>query len=401
MSWCKFSELFSYFSEIVFSPRSYQLPKFSRIILYHGNSLSDDDWMRQRVKSDFDLKYSDESYSITEPYKYMSWKIAESNEILNDYLEDFVFEIKQRCRDLAFTVGEDGGQLANLCKELADEESLMTRFTVRTAVETYYAGRVRYGMASGKLSYKNIYLESCSSTANEIIPLDLSLFKPTGGQESSVASFSLFSGQNLLLKAKNLNGKFLRVVEFVDLNQIFAPHFPPKCPPILLEKEPFNIVCACGPFVSLAKREIDLTDTSYIKSLADYLKQYNPDVLFLFGPFFDDSQLQAAQQWSLGATLTQSTTYPYQWTLDKLLNYQLRSLCKEIEGLSVHTRIVLIPSANELGGPKIFPTYPADVKHFRPISSFANPSLLNLGGISVGATATDVLLHLSRMEIYK
>ena len=186
------------------------------------------------------------------------------------------------------------------------------------------------------------------------------------------------------------------------MNDIFKPQFPIKCPQLLLEKEPINIICACGPFVSFNNlQDIDLTDKSYMLTIADYLKQYNPDVLFLFGPFFEDSQIEIIQKWSLKETLTKTTTYPYQWSLERLFVYQLRTLTKEIEGLSIHTKIVVVPSANELSGSKIFPTYPFDMKLLKPAISFSNPSIISIGGISVGLSATDVLLHLSRVEIYR
>lgn len=381
-----------------------KIPKTSRVILYHGNSLCDDDWMRQRIKSDINIDYYESSYSLKAPYKIMSAKTLESNESLNDHLDNFAYDLKDICRDSMDQNFEDADLLA-LVKELADEESLHVRFNVKTAVDTFYVGRIRYGTSGGRLSNRNIYLEASFSLGHsDVMPLDFSLFALDHNDQKH--NYSIFPGQMVLIKAQNPNGTFLRVSKVMDISSLVMLKFPPKCPPLLREKEPINIVCACGPFVKvLSGIEPDLTDVSYIKAIADYLKRYNPDILFLFGPFYDESLMETVQKWSLSQSLVNGSsypnTYPYQWTLERLATNQIRALCRELEGLSVHTRIVLIPSPNELSNINIFPVAATDVKLFRNITSFSSPSLLSIDGLEVGLTSADILLHLSRFETHK
>jgi len=364
--------------------------------------------MRQRMKNPTLVEYYDkvEHDKLGKSFKYMAAKIAESNEALNDDLDEFVYEVKSRCRQLCETEIQNE-EWRTIVHELADNETLLTKLTVKTAVETYYIGRIRYTYINRQLSSRNIYLEgSISHCQGEVVPLDLTLFtsKSDSTEESTQPqlTMSLFPGQIVVIKAHNPTGNFLRVTRFIELSEIFQAQFLPECPKVLLNQEPLNIVCASGPFVSFdTSKEIDFTDTTYMRSLADYLKRYNPDVLFIFGPFFDQSHDDAIAQWSLSETITKEGKIPCQMTVDKLFHYHFRALCQELEGLTIYTQICFIPSENELGYTNIFPTFPPEIKQILPIKTFWNPSLLNFGGIAIGAISTDVLLHISRHEVSK
>ncbi|KAH7642068.1 DNA polymerase alpha subunit B [Dermatophagoides farinae] len=378
----------------------FDIPELSRIILYFGNSLNDKEWMCQKVKSDFDLNYMTPTIALKEPFKFMSSKFLESNEALNDHLDNFIFELKNFCQEN----DTDSNADQSLIKDIADEDSLTTRMKTKTVVETLYAGRIRYGMTNGQLNPQIIQLEGpFSLNRGEIIPLDLSLFK-NSPNENGELDFSLFPGKIVILKGQNFTGNYISVTKFIDYAKFIVPDFPLKCPPVLLGQHSFNIICACGSFVKFdphSNKKNDPTDTSYMQAIADYLKKYNPDVLLLFGPFFDESQLDAIQKWSLQDTLVDNS-YPYQWSLERLIQHQIRALMDIIESRSIHTKIVIIPSSNELGQANVYPMYPMEnkfAKEYSNVRSYSNPALLNIGGISFGVTSTDILLHLSRKEI--
>ena len=380
----------------------YEIPKVSRIISHHGNSLSDDDWIQKATKTDIQVDYFNQSIALNQSFKYMSAKLTESNEALNDYLDEFVYEVKARCRQLSENLNTDQ-ELRDIVTDLAEEETLMTRFTLKTAVDTYYIGRIRYGYVNKRLSSRNIYLESSNSyNFGDVVPLDLSLFTSDNANEHF--TISLFPGKIVLVKAQNPEGNFMYVTRFIDLSNILKANFSSKIPKVLLDPKPVSFICASGPFISMDPlNEIDLIDTTYMKALANYVKKYNPDVLFIFGPIFDESQLNHIAQWSLKETVMDGSTFPFkkQWTIEKLFNYQFRALSKELEGLTIPTQIIFIPSANELGSANIFPTNPTEIKQLLQIQSFSNPSLLSFGGIVVGAISSDILLHISRTEISK
>ena len=365
--------------------------------------MEDKQWMCEKVKYDFDMNYMAPMIALKEPFKFMSSKFIESNEALNNYLDNFIFELKNFCQE---DNSESDTDLISLIKDIADEDSLTTRFKTKTVVETLYAGRIRYGTTNGRLNPQIIQLEGpFSLNRGEIISLDLSLLK-NSLNENGEFNYSLFPGKIVILKGQNFTGNYISVTKFIDYSKFIMPDFPLKCPPVLLDQHSFNIICASGPFVRFdpqSNAKYDPTDTSCVLAIADYLKRYNPDVLLLFGPFFDESQLDAIQKWSLQDTLSDNS-YPYQWSLERLVHNQIRALMVAIEGRSIHTKIVIIPSSNELGQVNVYPMFPLENKfstEYPTVKSYSNPSLLNIGGIAVGVTSTDILLHLSRKEIHK
>ncbi|KAF7488562.1 DNA polymerase alpha subunit B [Sarcoptes scabiei] len=380
-----------------------QVPELSRVILYAGDSLDDNQWMRKRIKSDFGIDYLDPNTSIRKAFKFISSKLIEANENLNIYLENFIEELKNSCQKILDDCeGNTDSDSLKVIKDLAHDDCwISTSYHRKTAVETYYVGRIRFRMANHKSNSQTIYLEAPSSVDKEgIIPLDLSQFK-NQSKNQDFEEFSLFPGKIVVLKGQNFSGNHLVVSKFINFNRFLRPLFPLQCPQILQEQEPFNIVCACGPFLKIDdNNQIDFLDTFWMKSIANYLKRYNPDVLFLLGPFIEESMLSSLERWSRQNLMLNENLYPYQWNLDRLFNYQIRFLCKELEGLSVLTRIVLIPSSNELGKINVFPMYPLEVKCQKSVISFSNPSILNIGGVAMGLTTTDILLHLSRNEIH-
>lgn len=389
----------------------------------------------------------------------MSARLAEANQALNNYLDGTVYAIKAHCEDLAkeyegsASTAEDNNnqldeeekELRLIINDLAEEETLMGRLTEKTAVETYYVGRIRYGLAKvgGQLDRRQVSLEaSCAYTKGDIVvPLDLSVLLTQSSQgESSdpdqpVSSppppMSLFPGAIVLLKGQNPTGAAITVSRFIDLGALFSrgpragDHFPAKCPQALIASAEnahhhpqMSIVCASGPFVSFeggsSVQDLNLLDSTYMKALAGYISQHSPDYLLLFGPLFDAEQQSLITDWCVLQNLTTTTTnssnsLATNWTPERLFNHQLRTLTKHFEGRKeVRTQILLIPSASEFpGGPGseaslVFPTPPVERKCRQPgVQYYSNPAMLSLGGVAVGATATDILRHMGRQEISK
>lgn len=349
------------------------------------------------MRNDVNLAYYDDSVALTDSYKYMSSKTLETNELLNDHLDEYFHAIKKKYQGVS-AVNVDDEELAYLINDLENEDSMMVKFNVKTAVENYYFGRIRFEGVNKKLSLKNVYLES-SVTLGQIIVIPLDLTNMLDKKE-----FSLFPGQIVVVKAKNLTGNYLHVTAILYLNQLLPSVFPKNVPAICKENEPTNIACVCGPLFSVdSTKQVDFTDLSCINSISAYLKKYNPDFLFIVGPLFDESQLDAIAKWSMSESLASNSLYPYQMTIEKLIAHQIRALCKDLENSSVLTQIVFVPSASELTGENVFPTFGSDLRKlsYRNIKFVSNPSLLSLDGLAVGVTSADILLHLSRREFHK
>lgn len=347
--------------------------------------------MRQTINADF---VCESKYSVNnEPYKYMSSNLIKSNNELNKYLDDFITEIKVTCQEIHKEL-TDNSVLTHAIKEIAEPDSLTNSLKENAAVETYYCGRIQYNIC------ENIYLEAAFYHRGERVLLDFSELDNSVKKADENLYYSIFPGKIVILKGHNYYGTQITITNFINYSKFLKPNFPLNCPKVLEGKESFNIVFASGPFIKFYDKN-NPTDTTQIKAIADYLKRYNPDVLFLIGPFFDQTFTKSLLKWSIGSELMENYTYPYLWNMDKLFKHQISALCTEIEGLSIHTKIIIIPSSNELGKINIFPMFPTKVKSTRKILSFSNPSLLNIGGICLGLISTDVLLHMAQKEIHK
>lgn len=376
------------------------------------------------------MQYYDAENALKVPYKYMSARVTESNQAVNAFLDGHIYAIKSRCRDINDSENQSSSseektaeeeELRNIITDLADEETLMTRLTEKTATETYYAGRIRYeGTKGGGLNAKNVFLESSMAfNEGDIVPLDLSLFRDKPAHESALP-MAIFPGAIVLFKGQNPTGSLITVSRFIDLGELFkgAADFGRKCPPALLSSsseteaaQPVSIVCASGPFVSsegASVKDLKLTNTNYIKALASYVKKANPDFLLIFGPaFLEAEKATLLTEWTIMQSITTpSSDQPSRtWTSERLFNHQLRTLNKELEGRRLSTQILFIPSSDECPSvvetSLVYPTVVGNDRKLPAIQYFANPAVLSLGGIALGLTATDVLRHIGRHELTK
>ena len=311
----------------------------SNILCYFGNSCSDFEWFnRSKVKTS--VEPFDKSIALTESYKFMSLKITESNEILNDIIDEFSEDIRQKL-----------------------EIEVWNRFSIPSPTESYYIGRVCYDTNKTKLDEHSLRFETSHYISyNESISLDLSHLK----------SYSIFPGEVMAFKAINESGKSLLVQEMIDFNKILRL---PKTIPSL--KQPLHLVVAVGPF-----NTPNSLDFEYLKKIMEYVKQHKPDYCLLIGPFVD----------SLNEKLLTTEE-----SIDRLFNSQMRYISDVL--MELKTEAIVIPSTRDLNVFNILPTMPFNGYKSTKIHYFSNPSLININGVVIGLTATDVLLHLSQQEI--
>jgi DNA polymerase alpha subunit B len=310
----------------------------SNIICYFGNSYSDDEWIN-RGKNKYKIEYYDKSLALTD-YKFMSLKISESNEIMNDYIDEFSEIIKNK-----FEIDSWG------------------QFSVESPAENYYIGRVRYHWNKNKLDDKSVMFEGSSYiTNNETITLDL----------SRLSQYSLFAGQVMACKATNESGKTLIVRDIIDIEKTIS--LPKQMPTI---KEALNLVVAVGPFT-----KPETLNWEPLKSLTKYAKQYEPDFLIIIGPLID----------SMNEKLLSSDD-----SIERLFNSQMRFLNEELT--NIKTEAIIISSVKDLNTFSVLPTMPFNAFKSPKIHFYPNPTVLDISGVIIGMTSTDVLLHLSKEEI--
>ena len=206
--------------------------------------MRDFEWIN-RSKVKLSVGHFDESMALTENYKFMSLKIKESNEILNDIIDEFSEDVRKKF----------------------DIDS-WSRFSIQSPTESYYIGRVCYEVTKNKLDEHSVRFEtSYYISENESIDLDL----------SHINSYSLFPGQVIACKAINESGKSLFIEEIIDFSQLLTLS---KTIPTLTQ--PLHIVVGVGPFNSPNSLGFEP-----LKKLIEYIIKYEPDFCILLGPFVD------------------------------------------------------------------------------------------------------------------
>ncbi|CAG2172331.1 unnamed protein product [Oppiella nova] len=309
-------------------------------LCYFGNSYSDHEW-RNRSKTKYTVEPYDKSITLCETYKFMSLKITETNEILNDIIDEF----------------------SELLKEKLDIES-WNQFSVPSPSESYYIGRVCYDCnQKHRLSADSLRFEGSRYLTNsESIDLDL----------SRLSSYSLFAGQVIACKAINESGKSLIVQEIIDLDKITQS---PAVVPTF--SQPLHLMVGVGPFNSHQS-----LDWEPLKKLMEKVKKYEPDFCILLGPFVDTMNEKLL-----------TTDEP----IDRYFNSQMRYISEELQDLK--TEAIVIPSTRDLNVFNIMPTMAFNSYKSHKIHYFSNPCVLNISGVVIAMTSTDVLLHLSKEEI--
>ena len=311
----------------------------SNILCYYGNSLSDLDWVnRSKVKPS--VQHFEKSIALTENYKFMSLKIKESNEILNDIIDEFSEDFRKEY----------------------DIDS-WSRFSIQSPTESYYIGRICHDVTKNKLEEHFVRFETSHYISdNESIALNLSHLK----------SYSLFPGEVIACKAINESGKSLFVEEIIDFDKILG--FPKAMPTLT---QPLHLVVGVGPFNSPNSLGFEP-----LKKMMEYIKEHKPDFCILIGPFVD------SQNESLMNTNE---------SIDRLFNSQMRFICEQL--IDVKTEAIVIPSTRDINVFNVLPTMPFNSYKSSKIHYFSNPTLININGVIIGLTATDVLLELSKSEL--
>ena len=224
-------------------------------------------------------------------------------------------------------------------------------------------GRVQCD-SEGRLNSNSVVLHgSLDSSSGVSIPLDL----------SQAASYSLFPGQVVAIDCHNPSGARLVASKVYDGTQMPGA----KCslePGVTL-----TVMTACGPFTT--------TDSSSTEPLEDVLKEIErvkPNVAILIGPFVDLKNNAIT-------------------TSDVSFGNQFINIIKTIEEKvkAMETNVYLVASARDAVGYPVYPQPPfpwthSFAKNLRPLS---DPCVLDIAGVRLAVTSTDVLFHLGKEEI--
>ncbi|XP_037073406.1 DNA polymerase alpha subunit B-like [Pollicipes pollicipes] len=212
----------------------------------------------------------------------------------------------------------------------------------------------------GRLNSKSILLEGGKGTYGEARHVELDV--------SQVQDVGLFTGQVVAVTGVNPTGK-----TFVA-SSIFSSAPPPPADPAHLTHE-LTLLAACGPFTTAE----DLLYTPLRDLLAEAAR-LKPHLLLLMGPFIDAKIIENEL----------AETYQQLW--NRLLELMRTALAGS------HTQVLLLPSTADLHAEPVMPTPPLATAA-GPFTMLPNPCCFAVDGLVIGATSTDVLMHLSQQDI--
>ncbi|XP_058678426.1 DNA polymerase alpha subunit B [Ammospiza caudacuta] len=222
---------------------------------------------------------------------------------------------------------------------------------------------------NGKLNPKSVLLVGDREhSGGAQVPLDL----------SELPEYSLFPGQVVALEGTNPTGRRMVVTKIYE--GVPLPFHTPTEP----MPEARRVLVACGPFTP--------SDGAAFEPLRDLLgvvSRERPDLCILFGPFLDakHEQVESCQLLS-----------PF----SDVFRLCLRTI---IEGTrSSGCQLVLVPSLRDVSHLPVYPqppfAFPELPKEDRArVLLLPEPCTLDVDGVVLGLSSTDLLLHLGAEEI--
>lgn len=186
---------------------------------------------------------------------------------------------------------------------------------------------------------------------------------------SQIKSTSIFPGQVVLAKGFIPRGDTFVVEEIYTDRKLTPP------PPLKVDRE-VQFVVAAGPYTHSSDLFYDR-----LHDLLKYLKDHRPDVLLLTGPFVDADH-------ALVGELAE--------TFDSFFEKMIAGI---MEVVGTNTTVLLVSCHKDAMATAVYPTPPNTLRRAYPnLHLLADPSLVDLDGITLGVSSTDVLDHLLSQE---
>ncbi|KAM6288771.1 LOW QUALITY PROTEIN: DNA polymerase alpha subunit B [Aegotheles albertisi] len=221
---------------------------------------------------------------------------------------------------------------------------------------------------NGKLNPSSVLLGGDRERGGGQIPLDL----------SELREYSLFPGQVVALEGTNSSGR--RVVVSKLYEGVPLPFHTPTEP----ATEQRLVLLACGPYTT--------SDSITYDPLADLIAvitRDRPDVCVLFGPFLDAKHEQVENCQLLGS-------------FGDVFKLCLRTILEGTRSAGSH--LVLVPSLRDVQHDSVFPQPPFACPELpredrARVLFVSDPCTLDIDGVVLGLTSTDLLLHMGAEEI--
>ncbi|KAK9507923.1 hypothetical protein O3M35_007683 [Rhynocoris fuscipes] len=327
----------------IFSPASFSPDVFSPSVKYNSRSNtrqsivsygnSSTKWSSSQHKSNIEVK---EYIPMNIEWKY-----------LHNTLRDISLIILDSCEELADYIVHKNS--------LPDPTAL----SPNVLEKSIFVGRV---CAFDKSKSFKVPFQGLFESSGRKVELDL----------TEVTEYALFPGQVIAVEGSIISNKLLA-------SKIYSSAMLPlSTAPTLTDT--IQIVVAAGPFT--------LCDTlSYqpLHDLVQYVKENQPNILFLIGPLIDANHSNICD-----GNIAES-----------FFDYYNRLVTNLIDSLKgVPTKLFIISSNKEAVSIPAYPTSPLCTgASLRNVKFYPDPSLLTIGGVVIGLTATDTIYHIGKYEI--
>lgn len=285
---------------------------------------------------------------LSQPYRYMYESLREKAGVLDEIICQ-VGEGILNHNDL----GQEVQSFSQICHD-----------------EIVTLGRICCDDPEGRLNPQSVELQgNVELSGGRVVPLDL----------AQVREFSLFPGQIAAVVGINPSGRKLVAKRIITDSGLKLPTKPDR---INANSGALDMIVASGPFTTK-----DNLENEPLKELIRYIRAHRPHVAILHGPFLDIKH-QMVEDGELDVAFE-----------DKFNEIMLH-LASETADLP--TKMVIVASSREAHHHVIYPTppyanilKPEDRERFHFVS---DPSLINIEGVVIGMTSSDIMFHLGREE---
>lgn len=222
--------------------------------------------------------------------------------------------------------------------------------------------------ADGRLNPSSVMIHSTDDQALRICHLSF----------NNLQTYDVYPGQICMVKGVNPRGNTMYLSDIKSELSLSMPNSSQ----IMVMEGPLHIFIAAGPYTS----PDDLKYEAF-KNIISYVKQHQPNLIILLGPFID-SQHKLIVQGELNTT--------FQHFVETLLF----DLMEVIENTT--SKILLVASSKDAIAAEVYPTPP--YKLFKGVNKpnlvlLPDPCTINVLGILITLTTTDIIKHMQEEEL--
>lgn len=190
---------------------------------------------------------------------------------------------------------------------------------------------------------------------------------------SKAKSVGIFPGQVVMVSGMNPKGDVFMVDEVITEQNLQPPR-----PPQIADR--LSFVIAAGPYTS----DDDLIYDP-LQDLVMYLKENRPNVLILCGPFMEADHKVISDNVTLAET--------FEAFFEKMIT-------GIVDAIGPETTILVVASHRDAHTNCVYPTMSVQMKKTFPnVHMLPDPSMIDLNGLVIGMTSTDIVDHILSEEL--